>query len=403
MMDLKALAAGVQQIAAEKNIPADKVMAALESSIAAAYKREYRKRSEMVKAKLDPKSGEAKFWQVKMVVDPSQVRIPTPEELEEEATEKDTRPERNEIQPEGEDVLPRYNPDRHIFIEEARKLKSDVEPGEELEFPLESHSDFGRIAAQTAKQVILQNLRDAERSSVREEFTDKQGTIVSGIIQRFDRGNVYVEIGRATAVMLHFDTVPGEHYRPGDRMRFLISAVQDDPRRPSILLSRRHPNFVKKLFELEVPEIADGTVKIPALAREAGGRTKISVASDVPGVDPVGSAVGQRGTRVMAVTNELGNEKIDIIEWSDNPEKFITNALSPARVQAVEVTGEKSARALVAEDQLSLAIGKGGQNVRLAVQLTGWNIDVRSVVNPDAVQQDGSVANEVSTVESSEE
>jgi N utilization substance protein A len=268
---------------------------------------------------------------------------------------------------------------------------------------LESHSDFGRIAAQTAKQVILQNLRDAERSSVREEFADKQGTIVSGIIQRFDRGNVYVEIGRATAVMLHFDTVPGEHYRPGDRMRFLISAVQDDPRRPSILLSRRHPNFVRKLFELEVPEIADGTVKIPALAREAGGRTKISVASDVPGVDPVGSAVGQRGTRVMAVTNELGNEKIDIIEWSDSPEKFIANALSPARVQTVEVTGDKSARALVAEDQLSLAIGKGGQNVRLAVQLTGWNIDVRSVANPEAVQQDGSVASETPKAELSEE
>ncbi len=401
MMDLKALAAGVQQIAAEKNIPADKVMAALESSIAAAYKREYRKRSEVVKAKLDPKTGEAKFWQVKTVVDPSQVRIPTPEELEE--AEKETRPERNEIQPEGEDVLPRYNPDRHIFIEEARKLKSNAEPGEELEFPLESHSDFGRIAAQTAKQVILQNLRDAERSSVREEFADKQGTIVSGIIQRFDRGNVYVEIGRATAVMLHFDTVPGEHYRPGDRMRFLISAVQDDPRRPSILLSRRHPNFVHKLFELEVPEIADGTVKIPALAREAGGRTKVAVASDVPGVDPVGSAVGQRGTRVMAVTNELGNEKIDIIEWSAEPEKFIANSLSPARVQAVEITGDKSARALVAEDQLSLAIGKGGQNVRLAVQLTGWNIDVRSVINPEAEQQDGSAAASQETEEKSEE
>jgi N utilization substance protein A len=288
-----------------------------------------------------------------------------------------------------EELLPRYNPDRHILLEEAKQLNPDVTVGEEVAFPLEMHESFGRIAAQTAKQVVLQSLREAERASVREEFADKEGTIVSGVVQRFERGNIYIDLGRAIGVMFHTESIPGEHYRIGERLRFYVLAVQDDARRPGIVLTRSHPEFVKKLFALEVPEIAEGVVEIKAIAREAGSRTKVAVASKEEGVDPVGSAVGQRGTRVMAVTNELGNEKIDIIEWSSEPEKFVGNALSPAKVKLVEVSDRREARVLVAEDQLSLAIGKGGQNVRLAAKLTGWKIDVRSQSNPEEAQEGG--------------
>ncbi|MFH1193257.1 MAG: transcription termination factor NusA [Candidatus Jorgensenbacteria bacterium] len=403
LIDLKALAGAAEQIAAEKGIQPEQVLGAIEAAIAAAYKREYRKRSEIVKCQFNLKSGEMQFSQVKTVVDPSQVRIVEPEAEEAEKPEHDGKGKHEPIhtkepahkapaEEEEEGLLPRYNPDRHIFLEEARQLKSDAASGEEMEFPLETHEDFGRIAAQTAKQVILQSIREAERSSIREEFADKEGTIASGIVQRFDRGNVYVDIGRAVGIMFGMESIPGEHYRIGERLRFYILAVQDDPRRPGIVLSRAHPNFVKKLFEMEVPEIADGTVEIKGIAREPGSRTKVAVASHADGVDPVGAAVGQRGTRVMAVTNELGNEKIDIIEWAEEPEKYIGNSLSPAKAKLVEVMPRRESRVLVAEDQLSLAIGKGGQNVRLAAKLTGWKIDVRSQSRPEELQEGGVAA-----------
>jgi N utilization substance protein A len=389
MIDLKNLAAATQQIAAEKAIPPERVLEAIETAIAAAYKKEYRKKTELVRAKLDPKTGELRFWAVKTVVDPAGVRIIDDNEDAKEGGTSSANVTDTESEP-----LPRYNPDRHIFLEEARKIKADVQVGEELLFPLEAHADFGRIAAQTAKQVILQNLREAERASIKAEFANKEGEIVSGVIQRFERGNVYVDLGRAVGVMFQNESVPGEHYRIGSRMRFYVLAVQDDPHRPGIILSRSHPKFVVKLFELEVPELAEGVVEIKAIAREPGSRTKIAVASNQEGVDPVGSVVGQRGTRVMAVTNELGNEKIDIVEWSDAPEKFIANALSPAKVKLVEILPRREAKVMVAEDQLSLAIGRGGQNVRLAAKLTGWKIDVRSQSRPEEVQEGGVAAAE---------
>jgi N utilization substance protein A len=393
MMDIKALGTAIVQIATEKGIPPEKVLGAIETAIAAAYKKEYRKRSEVIRAKLDTKTGALRFWQVKTVVDPSEVRIVNEEEAHAEKNVPTPKREHTVTEAE-EELLPRYNPDRHLFLEEARALNPDATVGEEMEFPLEVQESFGRIAAQTAKQVVLQSLREAERASVREEFSDKEGAIVSGVIQRFERGNVYVDLGRAIGLMFHTESIPGEHYRLGERLRFYVLAVQDDARRPGIVLSRSHPEFVKKLFALEVPEIAEGIVEIKGIAREAGSRTKIAVASKEEGVDPVGSAVGQRGTRVMAVTNELGNEKIDIIEWSDDPEKYIGNALSPAKVKLVEVLERRAARVLVAEDQLSLAIGKGGQNVRLAAKLTGWKIDVRSQSRPEEAQEGGVAASQ---------
>jgi N utilization substance protein A len=376
-MDLKNLSVAVNQIAEEKGIKPEDVFRAIESAVATAYKKEYRKKSEFIRAKLDPKTGDIKFSQVKFVVDPSEVRI------------IDENSEPVEVSAESEEALPRYNVDRHIFVEEAKKIKKDAVSGDEVEFPLEVREDFGRIAAQAAKQVILQGLREAERASIRDEFADKEGEIVSGVVERFERGNVYVNLGRAVGVMFHNESVPGEHYRVGSRLRFLVLAVQDDPKRPGIILSRSHPKFVIKLFELEVPEMADGVVQIKDIAREAGSRTKTAVASSEEGIDPVGSAVGQRGTRVMAVTNELGNEKIDVVEWSESPEKYIANSLSPAKVKLVEILSRREAKVLVAEDQLSLAIGKGGQNVRLAAKLTGWKIDVRSQSRPEEVQAGG--------------
>ncbi len=392
MFDVKGLNKIVTQIAEEKGIEPNQVLEAIEFSIAAAYKKEYGERGEVVRAKLDMKTGDVKFWQVKTVVDETTVRV-----VEEMAEEAPTHAETvagvsavSRVGKEDEEIkLPRYNSERHIFIEEAKKVKPDVVLGEELTFPLELHEDFGRIAAQAAKQVIFQKLRGSERDSILKEWRDKEGQIVSGVIQRFERGHVYVDLGRTVGVMFANESIPGEHYRPGERLRFLVLAVQEDTKLPGIILSRSHPKFVSKLFEAEVPELAEGIIEIKAITREPGNRTKLAVVSSQEGIDPVGALVGQRGTRVMVVNNELGNEKIDIIEWSDDPEKFIANSLSPAKAKSVEMLPRREARVFVPEDQLSLAIGRGGQNVRLAARLTGWKIDVRSQTRPEEVQEGG--------------
>ncbi len=379
-MDLKTLASAVNQIAEERGIEPKEVLVGIEEAIAAAYKKQYRERSEIVKSKFDLKTGALKFWQVKIVVDETTVRM-------EETAPGEIAP--RSFEPGQEEEMPRYNPSRHILLNEAKKIKKDAVLGEELEFPLEEHGDFGRIAAQTAKQVILQKLKESEREAVRAEFQGKEGEIISGVIQRFDRGNVYVDLGRAIGIMFSNECIPGEHYRISERLRFIVLAVQEDAKLPGIILSRSHPKFVVKLFEMEVPEIAEGTVEIKEMAREAGHRTKVAVYSKEEKVDPVGSLVGQRGMRVMAVTNELGNEKIDIIEWAPETEKFIANSFSPAKVISVEILPRREARVFVAEDQLSLALGKGGENVRLAAKLTGWKLDVRSQSRPEEIQAEG--------------
>lgn len=390
MLNIKDLSRAIKQVAEEKGLEPEKVMEAIESSIAAAYKKEYGQRGDIIKAKLDSKTGELEFWQVKTVVDETTVRMEEEKENEEIPKEKLKKLSEKEIMRENEEPkLPRYNPERHILIEDAKKIKPDAALGEELIFPLETHEDFGRIAAQTAKQAVFQKLRESERDSILKEWKNKEGQIVSGLVQRFERGHVYIDLGRATGVMFANESVPGEHYRSGERLRFLVLAVQEDTRLPGIILSRSHPKFVTKLFEMEVPEVADGAVEIKLVAREPGSRTKVAAVSKVEGVDPVGALVGQRGTRVMAVNNELGQEKIDIIEWSDDPEKFIGNSLSPAKVKSVEILPRREARVYVPEDQLSLAIGRGGQNVRLAAKLTGWKIDVRSQTRPEEVQESG--------------
>ncbi len=375
LFDLKTIKKAIDQVAEEKGIDAGKVLEAIESAIAAAYKKEYEKKGEIVRAKFDVKTGELKFWQIKTVVDETTVRFKTEGEEEEETSDPNPSVD-------GVEVLPRFNADRHITLEDAKKEKKGTVVGDEIEFPLETHDDFGRIAAQAAKQVVLQRLREAERESIIKEFKGREGEIVSGLVQRMERGNVYVDIGRAVGIMLFNEVIPNERYRIGERLKFYIISVSDDARMPGILLSRSHPKFVTELFKLEIPEIADGSVEIKSIAREPGSRTKIAVASSAEGVDPVGACVGQRGTRVMAVSNELGQEKIDIIEWSEDPARFIASSLSPASVEEVEILPDHQAKVTVPDDQLSLAIGRAGQNVRLAVKLSGWKIDVRGRSTP---------------------
>ncbi len=397
MLNVKDLDKAIKQVAEEKGLSPEKVMEAIESSIAAAYKKEYGQRGDIIRAKLDTKTGGMKFWKVKTVVDETTVRFPDEDEEEEAGEEEKSDKKKNEereleTEENGEPKLPRFNPDRHITLEEAKKIKSSAAVEEELIFPLEVKEEFGRIAAQAAKQAIFQRLRESERESILNEWRGREGQVVSGTVQRFERGHVYVDLGRAVGVMFANESIPGEHYRTGERLRFLVLNVQEDTRLPGIILSRSHPKFVAKLFEMEVPEVADGVVEVKAIAREPGSRTKLAVVSHAEGVDPVGALVGQRGTRVMAVNNELGQEKIDIAEYSEDPGKFIGNALSPAKVQSVEVLERREARVYVSDDQLSLAIGRGGQNVRLAARLTGWKIDVRSQAHPEEVQEGGVAA-----------
>jgi len=369
-MDLKNFVSAAAQIAEEKGIPMERVVESIETAFAAAYKKDYGKKGQIVKAKLNMETGTAKFWQIKIVV--TSDMLYTEEELEkmkEEGYPEDIKEE------EGGKI--RFNPEKHILLEEAQKIKKGIKVGEELEMELENKQDYGRIAAQTAKQVILQKIREVERETVLNEYKSKEGEIISGIVQRMEGRNVFVDIGKTLAVLPKEEQIYGEFYRPGQRLKVYILKVEETPRGPVIIISRAYPKLISKLFELEVPEISQGVVIVRSIAREAGARSKIAVESKEEGVDPIGSAVGQRGTRVMAVINELGGEKVDIIEYSDDPAKYISNAISPAKVVEVKILPRNKALCIVPEDQLSLAIGKDGQNVRLAAKLTGWKIDVR--------------------------
>ena len=362
-MDLKSFTSAISQIAEERGIAAEKVIETIEMAIAAAYKKEYGKKGQMIKCKLDPVSGEAKFWLVKLVVDESMIY--SEEELEKL---KEKRESELEMTEDGAKKV-RFNPEKHIMFEEAKKINPKIKVGEELEVALKPEKDYGRIAAQTAKQVILQRIKETERETIFQEYKSKEGEIVSGIVQRIENRNVFLDIGKTIGILTREEQVPGEFYRPGQRLKVFVVKTEQTSKGPVIFLSRAYPKLISKLFELEAPEISAGTVVIRSIAREAGSRTKIAVESKMEGVDPIGSAVGQRGTRVQAVINELGGEKIDIIEYSEDPEKYIANSLSPAKVLEVKRLPKNKALVIVPEDQLSLAIGKDGQNVQIGRQI----------------------------------
>ncbi|HPV33638.1 MAG TPA: transcription termination factor NusA [Candidatus Paceibacterota bacterium] len=390
MMDLKALKVGLDQLEEEKRVPREKILSAIEDALVAAYKKDYGKKGQIIRAKFDLDSGATDFSQIKIVVDETSVRPPEEDGGEEtaetliiekkEATKEDAGDE-------GAEILPRFNEEHHIWLEDARKIKKDANIGEELIFPLETKDDYGRIAAQTAKQVIIQRIREAEKETTLDEYREKEGEILSGIVQKVDRGNVFVDLGRTVAIIMREDQIAGEFYRPGERIRAYLYQVEETPRGINLRLSRSHPQFIARLFETEAPEISSGVVEIKAIAREAGARSKVAVMSHNASIDPVGSCVGQKGSRVSTVINELGGEKIDIIEWSEDEELFISNALSPAKVLKIELDEENhEAQIEVAPDQFSLAVGKGGQNARLAAKLTGWKIDIST---PEGTEPEG--------------
>jgi len=342
-LNIKQLTLAVRTIAEEKNLPEETVMDVIEQAIAAAWRRDNGERDQEVRAQLNVNDGTAKVFVAREVV----------EEVGSDAHE--------------------------ISLSDAKKVKKDVALGDTLEEEYDVIS-FGRVAAQTAKQVVLQRLREAEREVVLAEYEDKIGTIVTGTVQRVEPRVVRIELGKAIGILPQSEQIPGEFYSIGSRIKVFIKDIERDNRGPQLVLSRGNEAFVEYLFGQEVPEMETGAVEIKAIAREAGRRTKIAVASTVPGIDPVGTFVGGHGTRVQAVMNEIGDqEKIDIVTFNDNPTDFIKEALSPAEIAKVEINEiEKSAKVFVVEDQQSIAIGRGGQNVRLASRLTGYELDIEA-------------------------
>ncbi len=348
--------AAIKQICAERDLPENRVFEVVEAALAAAYRKEYLSGEAKVEAELDPQTLKPKFYQVFEVVEDGEVKLP----------------------------------EKQIALSEAKKIKKKIKVGEEIKKPLPYKTKFGRIAAQTAKQVIIQKIREVEKEEAFNEYKDKVGKVVYGVVQQIEGKNVLVDLGKAIALLPPKEQNPTEEYVPGKKMKVLIVSVEMTQKGPSIIVSRASEALVESLFRTEVPEIESGVVKIKGIVREAGFRTKMAVATNEEGVDPVGSCVGQRGTRVQTVLNEIGGEeKIDIILWDKDPKKYIVNALSPAKVKEIEINEKKKhAEVLVEPDQLSLAIGKQGRNVRLASKLTGYEIDVFALQDGKKVKEE---------------
>lgn len=371
MFDLKVINSVLGELEETRGISRAALIEAIEAALATAYKKEYGKRGQLIKATFDLSTGQAEFFQVKIVADDTTVIM----DEDEEVADDDTREY--------------YVPEKHILLADAKKIKKDAQLGEEIVFPIESKGEYGRIAAQTAKQVIMQKIREAEKIHLVSEFGAKEGEIVSGTVQRMERGNVFVDLGKASGLLPYEEQIPGERFSQGERVRAYLYRVEESPRGVFLRLSRSHPKFLEKLFEAESPELASGAVVIKAIAREAGYRSKIAAEAKDAHIDPVGAMVGGRGVRVSTVMSELRGEKIDVIEYSADPKKFIEEALSPAKVLNIEANeAEKAAIVTVSEDQQSLAIGKGGQNVRLAAKLTGWRIDIKSAQGDELATAD---------------
>lgn len=381
-MSKSELIAAVEQVCDEKNIPFDSVIESIEAALAVAYRKESGNKMLNVRAEFNVEDGSADFFDVKTVTeDPTEEDLAAFEQQEKERElareqRRDNRERREEAETLEEEEW-RFNPKTDIGISEAAKMKKDAELGDEIVTELPLPDDFGRVAAQTAKQVIIQKLREAERETLFNQYKDKVGAVINATVHRVEGPLVYMDLGQATALMPPAEQIRGERYTVAARYKVYLKSVEQGKRGPEIIASRGAAEMVADLFTVEVPEIANGLIEIKAVAREGGSRSKIAVWTDQENIDPIGSCVGQRGARVQTVMNELGGEKIDIIEWSDDVKQNIMNALSPAKVDSVELDEEANlATVTVPADQLSLAIGRGGQNVRLAAKLCGWKIDV---------------------------
>jgi transcription termination/antitermination protein NusA len=363
----------LQQIEEEKGISREEIIAMIEASLAAAFRKDFGDKDQNVVVEFNPEDLSAKIFDEKTVVPIAQ------EEIEDQQKE--------------------------ISIENAQAWEKGAKAGDVIrkEITPQEQLEFGRIAAQTAKQVIIQKLREAERNMQFSDFKSKERTLTNGIVQRVEGDTVLIDMGKAVGILFPSEQIRTEKYEVGQRLKVLILHVEPTSKGPKITLSRSHPDMVRKLFELEVPEIFNGTVEIKSVAREAGSRSKIAVMSTQEGIDPIGACVGQKGTRVQTVMSELGGEKIDIIEWSEDPVKYIANSLSPAKIVNVQLDmEEQTAQVGVLEDQLSLAIGKSGQNVRLAARLTSWKIDIASEGGTSSATEEAT-ADDAGTEASAEE
>lgn len=371
MSDMPNFLPAIDMLAEEKNLPRDIVIETVEIALAAAYKKDYSDKDQEARAVLDQVTGDVHIYVSKAVVADDEVES---EHLHISLADARKIDKHAEVRTVVEDVVDEETGEVVTPGVGAYMVEMEVFP-----------EDFGRVAAQTAKQVIIQRLREAEREIVFAEYKDKEGLVLNGNVQRVEGNIVYVDLGKATGVLFGGEQIPNERYYTGQRTKVYVVRVEQTARGPQIVLSRAHGEMVRHLFELEVPEIEAGSVEIVAIAREAGVRSKVAVASHAAGVDPVGTFVGGRGSRVQAVMSDLGEEKIDIIPFSEDIKEFIANALSPTKVVRVDLNEtDKKASVRVPEDQLSLAIGKQGQNVRLAAKLTGWNIDIISADEPHA-------------------
>jgi len=357
----------ITQISAEKNLPSEVVLSAVEAALVSAYRKDNFTPSQNISVKINPASGKVQVWAEKVVVE----------------------------QPSDSSC--------EISLEEARQINPDVLMGEALMIEA-TPRNAGRIAAQTAKQVILQRLHEAEHSAIFEEYADREGDIVTGLVQRVEPRQIFIDLGRTEAILPAAEQVPGERYRVGQRLKSVILEVVRTNKGPRVVLSRSHPDLLRRLFEMEIPEIFNGTVELESVAREAGYRSKAAVAARQDGIDPVGCCVGLRGIRIQNIVNELNGEKIDVVMWSQDAATFIANALSPAQILNVELNEEDGVATVVVPDrQLSLAIGKEGQNVRLAAKLTGWRIDIKSASAAEAEKVEAAQASVATEAEVEEE
>lgn len=397
MPDPKEIGAAIKQICEEKGIPFEAVIETIEAALAVAYRKEVGKKGKDIQVEFNPNDGTMRIFEVTTVVEDALYEEYLKEKEAREAAEaagvktttEPAAPLSTAVE-DGAEPVKRFNPKTDIAFGEASKEVPDIEIGDEIRDELEVPAEFGRMAAQTAKQVIIQKLREAERETLFKLYQDRIGEVINAMVQRVEGKMVFVDLGQAVAVMPPPEQVRSETYKAGQRLKVLLSSIEKTNRGPEIIASRSHQNLVTALFNAEVPEIGAGTVVIKGVAREAGSRTKIAVAATDANIDPIGSCVGQRGTRVQTVINELGGEKIDIIHYDEDAVKFIMHALSPAKIATVtlkEEDGKKVAVAEVPADQFSLAIGRNGQNVRLASRLTGWSIDIIHLPGEESIEK----------------
>lgn len=394
----------IQSLCDEKGLSYEIVMETIEAALAAAYRKDYGNRQQNIKVKFDPETGDLQAWDIKTVV----------EDIAEEDLEKareEIQARREEALKEGRELseeevadLPHFNPKTELMITAAKEVKKSAKVGDVLEIKLPVEGDFGRMAAQTAKQVIIQKIREAERNLVFDDFKTQQGKLVVGTIQRVEGRKVLVDVGKVTGIMPSEEQAGREIYRPGARMKFFVVSVDMGGRGPEIILSRKNEGVVREVFTENIPEIADGVIEIKNVARDAGYRSKVSVFTSDSSIDPIGSCIGQRGGRINTIIEELNGEKIDVIQYSDNAKEYISHALSPAKVLKVDLDeANKTAEVSVATDQFSLAIGRGGQNVRLAGDLTGWKINVKDEGGTQEASSDSAAEEEVAPVETKDE